>query len=300
MFELWIPITILAAFSQNLRSIYQKNLQDKMSNISSTYTRFLFGLPFVLIYFLFLNNFSNTTFQITNINIIFLKYCLFGGISQIIATFLLLKIFKTSNFAVATSYSKTEPIQAAFFGFILLNDSINTLGLIGILIGLLGIIITSIKKLNFKNAFFNISVFYGLISGALFGLSAVLFRGASHSLYSLDYVLTSSFTLLIAISIQTFILTLYLIVRDIKQFYFLYLNLQDGLIVGFFGALASICWFYAMSVQNVAYVRALGQIELIFTIMASIFYFKEKIIFNEILGVLVTITGIIIIIVNIY
>ena len=94
MFELWIPITILAAFSQNLRSIYQKNLQEKMSNISSTYTRFLFGLPFVLIYFLFLNNFSSTTFQITNINITFLKYCFFGGISQIIATFLLIKIFK--------------------------------------------------------------------------------------------------------------------------------------------------------------------------------------------------------------
>ena len=299
MFELWIPITILAAFSQNLRSIYQKNLQEKMSNISSTYTRFLFGLPFVLIYFLFLNNFSSTTFQITNINITFLKYCFFGGISQIIATFLLIKIFKTSNFAVATSYSKTEPIQAAFFGFILLNDSINVMSLTGILIGLLGIIITTIKKVNIKTYFSNISVFYGLISGALFGLSAVLFRGASHSLYSLDYVLTSSFTLLVAISIQTFILTLFIIYKDIKQFYFLYLNLKDGIIVGFFGALASICWFYAMSIQNVAYVRALGQVELIFTIMASFFYFKEKIILNEILGILVTITGIVIIIINI-
>ena len=299
MIEIWIPITIFAAFSQNLRSIYQKKLQKNMSNISSTYTRFLFGLPFVLIYFLFLYNFSNSKFLVSNINTTFLLYCLIGGISQIIATLLLLKIFKTNNFSVATSYSKTEPIQAAFFGFILLSDPISFIGLIGIIIGLIGIMITSIKKINLRINFFNLSVFYGLLSGSLFGLSAVLFRGASHSLFSIDYMLTSSFTLLIAIVIQTLILTFYILLTDIKQFYLLYFNWKDGLIVGFFGAFASICWFYAMSIQNVAYVRALGQIELIFTILASILYFKEKIIANEILGVLITLTGILIILFNI-
>ena len=299
MFEIWIPITIFAAFSQNLRSIYQKKLQKNISNISSTYTRFLFGLPFVFIYFLFLYNCSNTTFLVSNINLQFIFYCLIGGISQIIATFLLLKIFMTNNFSVATAYSKTEPIQAAFFGFILLSDPISFIGFIGILIGLIGIMITSIKKVNLSINFFNLSVFYGLLSGSLFGLAAVLFRGASHSLFSIDYILTSSFTLLIAIGIQTLILTIYILIKDIKQFYLLYLNWKDSLIVGFFGAFASICWFYAMSVQNVAYVRALGQIELIFTILASIFYFKEKIIKTEILGILITLTGILIILFNI-
>jgi drug/metabolite transporter (DMT)-like permease len=299
MFEIWIPITIFAAFSQNLRSIYQKKLQKNISNISSTYTRFLFGLPFVFIYFLFLYNYSNTTFLVSNINLQFIFYCLIGGISQIIATFLLLKIFMTNNFSVATAYSKTEPIQAAFFGFILLSDPISFIGFIGILIGLIGIMITSIKKVNLSINFFNLSVFYGLLSGSLFGLAAVLFRGASHSLFSIDYILTSSFTLLIAIGIQTLILTIYILIKDIKQFYLLYLNWKDSLIVGFFGAFASIGWFYAMSVQNVAYVRALGQIELIFTILASIFYFKEKIIKTEILGILITLTGILIILFNI-
>ena len=299
MFEIWIPITIFAAFSQNLRSIYQKKLQKNISNISSTYTRFLFGLPFVFIYFLFLYNYSNTTFLVSNINLQFIFYCLIGGISQIIATFLLLKIFMTNNFSVATAYSKTEPIQAAFFGFILLSDPISFIGFIGILIGLIGIMITSIKKVNLTINFFNLSVFYGLLSGSLFGLAAVLFRGASHSLFSIDYILTSSFTLLIAIGIQTLILTIYILIKDIKQFYLLYLNWKDSLIVGFFGAFASIGWFYAMSVQNVAYVRALGQIELIFTILASIFYFKEKIIKTEILGILITLTGILIILFNI-
>ena len=91
-------------------------------------------------------------------------------------------------------------------------------------------------------------------------------------------------------------MTFYIFYTDIKQFYLILLNWKHGAIVGLFGALASLCWFYAMSVQNVAYVRALGQIELVFTLLVSIFYFKEKISSNEIIGIITTIIGILIII----
>ena len=295
MIETWITITLLAAFSQNIRSTYQKKLKNKMSNMSSTYTRFLFGLPFVLIYFLFLYNFSNTTFLIKNININFLNFCFIGGVSQILATFLLIKIFSYNNFSVATSYSKTEPIQAAFISFIIFNEVISITGLVGIVIGIIGIIITSFTIKDFKNTLKNYSVIYGLLSGSLFGLSAVLFRAASHNLYSQDYLLTSSFTLLIAITIQTFLLTSYILSRDIRQFNLVFSNLRDCFIVGFFGACASIFWFYAMSIQNVAYVRALGQIELIFSLIISYFYFKERIALNQILGIFIIFLGLILI-----
>jgi drug/metabolite transporter (DMT)-like permease len=295
MIETWIIITIVAAFSQNIRSTYQKKLKSKMSNISSTYTRFLFGLPFVLIYFLFLYNFTNSTFLIENININFIKLCFIGGISQILATFLLIKMFSYNNFSVATSYSKTEPIQAALIGFIILSESISLLGLIGIIIGIIGIVITSINVVELKYSFKNYTILYGLFSGSLFGLSAVLFRSASHSLYSQDYLLTSSFTLLVAITIQTLILSIYILYRDKQQFNLLFSNSSDAFVVGFFGALASICWFYAMSIQNVAYVRALGQIELIFSLLISYSYFKEKISLNQIIGIFVIFISLIII-----
>ena len=295
MIETWIIITIVAAFSQNIRSTYQKKLKSKMSNISSTYTRFLFGLPFVLIYFLFLYNFTNSTFLIESININFIKLCFIGGISQILATFLLIKMFSYNNFSVATSYSKTEPIQAALIGFIILSESISLLGLIGIIIGIIGIVITSINVVELKYSFKNYTILYGLFSGSLFGLSAVLFRSASHSLYSQDYLLTSSFTLLVAITIQTLILSIYILYRDKQQFNLLFSNSSDAFVVGFFGALASICWFYAMSIQNVAYVRALGQIELIFSLLISYSYFKEKISLNQIIGIFVIFISLIII-----
>ena len=297
MIEIWIPITIIAAFSQNLRSIFQKKLQENLSNIGATYVRFAYGLPFVIIYFLIVNNFSEDYLSINEINLEFMLYCTIGGVSQIIATFLLLKIFVTSNFAVGTVYSKTEPIQAAFFGFILLHEMITLIGFLGILIGLVGIIITAFSKINKGYSLFSSTVLLGLLSGTLFGLSAVMFRGASHSLYTYNFLLSSAFTLLIAISIQTIILTFYIYFTDIKQFYLIVVNWKQSVIVGLFGAVASLCWFYAMSIQNVAYVRALGQIELIFTIFASIFYFKEKFKFTELLGIVITLIGILIILV---
>ena len=297
MIEIWIPITIIAAFSQNLRSIFQKKLQENLSNIGATYVRFAYGLPFVIIYFFIINNFSEDYLSINKINLEFMLYCTIGGVSQIIATFLLLKIFVTSNFAVGTVYSKTEPIQAAFFGFILLNEMITLIGFLGILIGLVGIIITAFSKINKRYSLLSSTVLLGLLSGTLFGLSAVMFRGASHSLYTYNFLLSSAFTLLIAISIQTIILTFYIYFTDIKQFYLIVVNWKQSVIVGLFGAVASLCWFYAMSIQNVAYVRALGQIELIFTIFASIFYFKEKFKFTELLGIVITLIGILIILV---
>ena len=295
MIEIWIPITIIAAFSQNLRSTFQKKLQKQLSNVGATYVRFSYGLPFVIIYFLVLNNLSQNNIIISNINFSFLLYCLVGGLCQIFATFLLLKIFTTSNFALGTTYSKTEPIQAAFFAFILLNEPISLMGLIGILLGLAGVVVTSYSKFKNISSAFNYSVLLGLCSGALFGLSAVLFRAASHDLYVSNYILSSAFTLLVVIFIQTIVLTFYIYYIDIKQFYLILCNWKYGIIVGFFGALASLCWFYAMSIQNVAYVRALGQIELFFTLLVSIFYFKEKISINEIIGIGITMTGILII-----
>ena len=53
--ELWITITIGAAFFQNIRSTFQKYLKDKISTSAATFVRFGFGVPFAVFYlFVFL------------------------------------------------------------------------------------------------------------------------------------------------------------------------------------------------------------------------------------------------------
>lgn len=293
MIETWVFITILACFFQNLRSLFQKLLQEKLSNLGATYTRFGYGLPFVIFYFCLLIYLYDYGFP--SFNFKFVLFCVAGGISQIIATYLLLKTFLLRNFAVANAYSKTEPIQAIFLSVVILNEKISIVGLIAIIIAVIGVLIFSITRRTDFN--FNYGTLIGILSGTLFGIAAVCFRGASLSLDHDIALMSSATTLLIAISIQTMLFTFYLVYKEPMQIILSIKNFKYSLIVGFTGASASMCWFYCMAIQNVAYVRALGQIELLFSLIISFFYLKEKIKPNEVMGLLLMLFGIVLILV---
>jgi drug/metabolite transporter (DMT)-like permease len=49
----------------------------------------------------------------------------------------------------------------------------------------------------------------------------------------------------------------------------------------------SLCWFIAFSLQNAAYVKAVGQIELVFSFMASTLFFRETVTRREIAGIVI-------------
>ena len=58
--------------------------------------------------------------------------------------------------------------------------------------------------------------------------------------------------------------------------------------------LASAGWFTAMTIQNAAYVRALGQIELVFTFIAARLVFRERARTSETAGIVLVVAGILI------
>ena len=47
----------------------------------------------------------------------------------------------------------------------------------------------------------------------------------------------------------------------------------------------SVGWFTAFTLQNAAYVFAVGQVEVIFSLMASVMFFKETITRRELTGI---------------
>ena len=61
--ELWIPITLFAAFCQNLRSAMQKHLKGELGTIGATFVRFGYGFPFALVYIAILEAFLTFRFQ---------------------------------------------------------------------------------------------------------------------------------------------------------------------------------------------------------------------------------------------
>ena len=289
----WLIITFFGAFFQNLRSTLQKKLNKDLSTIASTYVRFVFALPFAtLLFFSYFRNFEVINIVLSQPN--FIYYVVLASIFQIIFTFVLLYLFKFSNFVVGTALSKTEVIQVAIFEYIILKDKLNIFGIIGIIVATVGVIIISVKdlKLFFSN-FFSKTTLVGLTTGLFLGLSVVYFRAAALALenFSSNFEKAIS-TLFFGLIIQTFIITIYLIFFERSEFKKLYNNKFECCLAGFAGFMATMSWFYAFTLVQASFVRALGQIEIFFSYLSSKYLFKEKITLSEIVGIIIFVTGV--------
>ncbi|NJO37767.1 MAG: hypothetical protein HC871_09295, partial [Rhizobiales bacterium] len=128
--ELWIPITVFAAFMQNVRSALQKHLKGRLSTSGATFTRFVFGAPPACLYLAALVTLGGHALPGTSST--FVLFAVAGGLAQILATALLVYIFSFRHFAVGTSFSKTETVQAALFGIIILGEGVGVGALFGI------------------------------------------------------------------------------------------------------------------------------------------------------------------------
>lgn len=293
--EVWIPITLAAAFFQNTRSALQKHLKGRMGTSGATFARFCFAFPFAWAYVFALNQIAGLPMPLWSAA--FISYSVIGGASQIIATALLIHLFSYRNFTVGTTFSKTETVQAALFGLIILGDVISFPALVAIFISLIGVIIISTARPSHQGAKFWVSLtgkpaVLGIASGACFGISAVSYRAASLSLNMESAVMSAAFTLAVVTVMQTTVMAIYMRIRDPGEISKVFKAWRISSLVGLTGMIASVGWFTAMTLQNAAYVRALGQVELIFTFIVSIFIFKEHINRAEIIGILFVTLGI--------
>jgi drug/metabolite transporter (DMT)-like permease len=143
--EAWIAITIAAAFLQNLRSALQKHLQGSLGTTGASFVRFGFGFPLAIAYVLGLHYFADYAFP--QLNGSFAFWAVLGGLAQIFATILLVYLFSLRNFAVGTAYSKTEPVQAAIFGLILLGERLTPGAIAAIIVGVVGVMMISVARM---------------------------------------------------------------------------------------------------------------------------------------------------------
>ena len=95
-----------------------------------------------------------------------------------------------------------------------------------------------------------------------------------------------------AITLQALFMGVYLRIREPGEFTRVVRSVSVSVWVGLCGILASIGWFTALTIQNAAYVRAVGQIELIFTLISSYAFFRERATATEIVGIVLVIGGI--------
>lgn len=296
--ELWIPITIAAAFLQNVRTALQKHLTDRTSVLGVTFARFAFGLPFAALFMGAVLFAPEHASALPQTNLAFFGYAATGGLAQIFATLFLVGGFQLRNFAVATTFSKTETVQTAIVGIVLLGETLSFGAAIAILVSLVGVLTMSAAKTNLSaphplRSLLEKPALIGLASGGLFGVSAVCYRGASLALANGDFLERTAVTLFFVLTFQTLVMSVYLTLREREQLRRVIDEWRSMVLIGLTGTAGSVCWFAAMTLQNAAYVRAVGQLELVFTFIASIYFFREKITRLEVLGVLLVIGGVI-------
>ncbi len=293
---LWIPITLAAAFLQNVRSSAQKYLKSRMGTTGATFVRFGFGMPFVLLLVAILR--FQVGYAFPPISGKFLLWMMIGAIGQIGATFLLVHLFSFRNFAVGTAYSRTEPAQAALFGLLFLGESISVTAVIAIAICVVGVMLISVARTTVSlsslvTSLGERSAIIGLISGAGFGLSAVAYRGASLALGGPNFFMQAAVTLGFAITVQTILMLVWILAKEPEQLPMIAKAWRPSLLVGVVGATASLGWFTVMTLQNAAVVKALAQVEMLFAFATSAFFFKEKINRWETIGCALIVAGIV-------
>jgi drug/metabolite transporter (DMT)-like permease len=132
----------------------------------------------------------------------------------------------------------------------------------------------------------------GLAAGAMFGLSAIGYRGAILSLNDENYVMAATFTLVIGLMIQSVTLSLYLWVRDRKALVAIGRAWRPSLLAGLVAALASQFWFLAFALATAASVRTLALVEVLFAQAISRFIFGQPTTAREGAGIALVVIGV--------
>ena len=277
--ELWIPITLGAALSQALRFMLQKQLKTSaLSTAGATFARFIYSSPLVVVIAVIYA--VHTKQGLPQIPAAFWGYGFLGATSQILGTVCVVAGFAHRSFAVGMTFKKTEVLLSALIGFAILGDVITPMGLFAITLGLFAVLLLSDTPNvdgPWRKRILNPGTALGLMSGLMFGFSGNGYRGASLSLIEGDTFYRAIVTLAFVTVFQTLIMAMWLIWRERGEIARVLGAWRVAGLVGVTSMAGSICWFTAFTLQTVAYVNALGQVELLFSIAIGAFVFGERI-----------------------
>ena len=245
---LWIPVTLLAASLQTARNLTQRSLIEAIGVVGATQVRFLYGFPFSLIFLLGVCLVVGQAPPAADAR--FIALTAWGSLTQIAATGLMLAAMRERSFAVTTAYIKTEPVQVAIFGALLLGDTLTPAMFLCVLLATAGVLLVSAKP---GQKFFGAgarATGLGLAAGACFALSAIGYRAAILSLPEGGFVMRATTTLAWGLAISTLVLASYMLIADRGALIASLRAWRKSLFAGFLGAAASQFWFIGFALTT--------------------------------------------------
>jgi drug/metabolite transporter (DMT)-like permease len=288
---LWVPLTVIAAALQVVRNGAQANLTGKIGTLGATQVRFVFGLPFALLFLVIAV--AGTGSGLPHFDAAAIGWVTLGALCQIGATALMLVVMHRRAFGVAYAYIKTEPVIVALLGVVLLHDRLPVLAWGATAIVTAGVLFASVKPGEWDKLLAERGmILAGVAAGGLFGLSAIAFRGAIEALGQGQFVLRALTMLAVVLALQTAMLGGWLALRDRAAFVGSLREWRTSLGAGLAGAASSAFWFGAFALTPAANVRTLGLIELPMVALASGRLTGKAMARHELVGLVVVMAGV--------
>ena len=274
----FVPITIIAAGFQVARNALQRSLLGGAGPWGATLVRFLFGLPFSLVFVgIAWAVWPEARAQFSGR---FWLWASVGSITQIGATAALLSAMGRSGFALGAAFQQSSLPFAAAFSLFVLHEGETGLGWAGIALATASLLALSWPR-RAAGAEDAGGAFHGLASGAFYGVALNAYREANlaidphHALFAA--VVTTSTTQ----AMQAAGLTAYLALRDRAALRAVLGAWRPSLGAGFFGAAASALWLTALAMSPAGPVRAVGVIEMPLSALVGRGLFAERLTWKQ-------------------
>lgn len=301
MEHVWIVASVGAAFFQALRYAALKELNQHLTALVTTYVRMLFGLPFLLAYLATLLQWSGLPLPETNLR--FWAACSITAILQVIMTLMVVKLFRLGNFAVGLMLTRADVILTAIVGSVLFSESISAWGWLAIAITVAGVLAASAGRMapsawstrgsGILDILIGPATRIGMASALCAAISYLVLREGILAIDPAFGPAVRSATAGAGMTLVSFVLVgLWLAVSDLDGL--LRIRRWPGLclIAGFASAAGTICWFLAAALTNVSYVAAVTQVQIVFALLFSRYWFRESIRPLELAGIALILAGV--------
>ena len=211
--------------------------------------------------------------------------------------------FGYRNFAVGTAYSKTETAQSAVVALIVLHEVLRPFAWVGISLGLSGVMTLSLagrgmRPAELARATVQPAARAGLSAGFMFALTTVFIKLANRSLSGPSLFVRALLSLVVMNTLQILMQGAFLAWREPNELRKAVATWRSSAMVGTLSALGSACWFTAFAMADVALVRSVGQVEIVFTLLFSRFYLKETLKSGDVAGLFLVVCGVLLIVVG--
>lgn len=300
MDDLWIWLTLAAALCQALRTAAQKRLNESVSTLGTTYVRSAFGLPLLVVYLVVVMVLVDARIPEFSPAFLFTAAC--GAAAQVACTALLIALFRKRGYAVASMLTKVDIIMIALIGSAFFSEHLTPHGFLALSVVVVGVILLSAGKQGLtsmraqlaggRDALSASGLWLALTCALFYALSFLFMREATLTVGEGSFMWRGAWAVVVATTFQAVFLGLWLVWRERGFFRDVWNSRGGAAFVGATSAAGSMAWFSAFALQNASYVRAVGQIEVIFTLLISALYFKERLTRLEIVGTVLTLTGV--------